>query len=82
VHKGSLLHEEHSPHPERHRFGNIHFALEVPRERVHAAVEHVKAKGVEVYGPTPLDWMNATSYYFYDPDGNLLEFWSPEPETD
>jgi len=23
--------------------------------------------------------MNARSYYFYDPDGNLLEFWSPDP---
>jgi hypothetical protein len=23
--------------------------------------------------------MRATSYYFYDPEGNLLEFWSPEP---
>jgi hypothetical protein len=25
------------------------------------------------------NWMNASSYHFYDPDGNLLEFWSPEP---
>ena len=80
VHKGSLLHEEHSPHPEGHRFGNVHFALEVPRDRFDAAVEHVKSKGVEVYGPTELEWMDATSYYFYDPDGNLLEFWSPAPE--
>ena len=23
-------------------------------------------------------WMQATSYYFYDPDGNLLEFWSQD----
>jgi catechol 2,3-dioxygenase-like lactoylglutathione lyase family enzyme len=30
-----------------------------------------------VYGPVELEWMNAESYYFYDPDGNLLEFWSP-----
>ena len=80
VHKGSLLFEEHSPHPEGHRFGNVHFALEVPRERLERAVEHVKSKDVEVYGPTHFDWMNATSYYFYDPDGNLLEFWSREPE--
>jgi catechol 2,3-dioxygenase-like lactoylglutathione lyase family enzyme len=79
VHKGSLLHEEHSPHPEGHRFGNVHFAFEVPRERVEEAVAHVRSKGVAVYGPTELDWMNATSYYFYDPDGNLVEFWSPEP---
>jgi catechol 2,3-dioxygenase-like lactoylglutathione lyase family enzyme len=36
-----------------------------------------RSAGVEVYGPEQLDWMNAESYYFYDPDGNLLEFWSP-----
>jgi catechol 2,3-dioxygenase-like lactoylglutathione lyase family enzyme len=78
VHTGRLLHEEHSPHPEGHRFGNVHFAFEVPSERFDDAVEHVRSKGVAVYGPTQLQWMNATSYYFYDLDGNLLEFWSPE----
>ena len=50
----------------------------MPRNRLETAVEHVEGKGVEVYGPTHFDWMNATSYYFYDPDGNLLEFWSRE----
>jgi catechol 2,3-dioxygenase-like lactoylglutathione lyase family enzyme len=79
VHKGSLLHEEHSPHPEGHRFGTVHFAFEVPRERFEEAVTNVRSKGVAVYGPTELEWMDATSYYFYDPDGNLLEFWSPRP---
>ncbi len=76
LHKGSLLFEEHSPHPAGKRFGNVHLALEVPRERFDAAVEHVRASGTAVYGPTRFDWMQATSYYFYDPDGNLLEFWS------
>jgi catechol 2,3-dioxygenase len=78
LHKGSLLFEEHSPHPAGKRFGNVHLALEVPRERFGAAVEHVRDSGT-VYGPTRFDWMQATSYYFYDPDGNLLEFWSPDP---
>jgi catechol-2,3-dioxygenase len=82
VRKGSLLFEEHSPHPEGQRFGNIHFALDVPRDRLDAAVAHVRSKGVEVYGPERFEWMNAIAYYFYDPDGNLLEFWSLEPETD
>jgi hypothetical protein len=26
--------------------------------------------------------MRALSYYFYDPDGNLLEFWSPDQGGD
>jgi catechol-2,3-dioxygenase len=76
LHKGSLLFEEHSPHPAGERFGNVHFAFEVPRGRFDAAVEHVRESGTAVYGPTRFDWMRATSYYFYDPDGNLLEFWS------
>jgi catechol 2,3-dioxygenase-like lactoylglutathione lyase family enzyme len=80
VHKGSLLHEEHSPHPEGHRFGNVHFAFEVRREQLDEALGRLRSKGVSVYGPTELEWMNATSYYFYDPDGNLLEFWSPQEE--
>jgi catechol 2,3-dioxygenase-like lactoylglutathione lyase family enzyme len=77
LHKGSLLFEEHSPFPEGHRFGTVHFAFDVAREDLDGAVERVRSAGVEVYGPVELDWMNAQSYYFYDPDGNLLEFWSP-----
>ncbi len=53
--------------------------LSVLRGRVDVGVKHVRSKGVEVYGPTHLDWMKATSYYFYDRDANLLEFWSSEP---
>jgi catechol 2,3-dioxygenase-like lactoylglutathione lyase family enzyme len=79
LHKGSLLFEEHSPLPEGERWGQVHFALEVPREELEAAVAHLQEKGVEVYGPTHFEWMKAKSYYFYDPDGNLLEFWSPDP---
>ena len=78
LHRGTLLFEEHSPHPAGERFGNIHLAFVVPRARFDAAVEHVRDSGTAVYGPTRFDWMRATSYYFYDPDGNLLEFWSPD----
>ena len=78
VHRGSLMFEEHSPYPEGERFGQVHFAFDVPRDELEAAVDRVRTAGVEVYGPAQLDWMNAVSYYFYDPDGNLLEFWSPE----
>ena len=79
LHRGSLLFEEHSPHPEGHRFGTVHFALEIARDRLDETVNRVKAAGVDVYGPTDFEWMKARSYYFYDPDGNLLEFWSPDP---
>ncbi len=78
VHRGSLLFEEHSPLPPGRRFGPIHFALHVPRTGLDAAVDRVRAAGVMVHGPKRLEWMKAESYYFYDPDANLVEFWSPD----
>jgi catechol 2,3-dioxygenase-like lactoylglutathione lyase family enzyme len=78
--KGPLLFEEHSPRPPGERWGRVHFAFEVPRADLEPAVAQVRAAGVAVYGPTQLTWMRALSYYFYDPDGNLLEWWSPDPE--
>jgi len=80
VHKGTLLFEEHSPLPAGQRWGQVHCAFDVPRKDLEAAVAHVRAAGVPVYGPTHFDWMQAISYYFYDPDGNLLEWWSPDPD--
>ena len=79
LHKGSLLFEEISPLPDGERWGRIHFAFEVPREKLDGAVAHVRDKGVEVYGPVYFERMKAKSYYLYDLDGNLLEFWSPDP---
>lgn len=78
LHRGTLLFEEKSPYPEGERWGPVHYAFKVPRSTLEAALAHVRVHGVEVYGPTRFDWMRAISYYFYDPDGNLLEFWSPE----
>lgn len=78
LHKGPLLFEEHSPLPEGQRWGRVHFALHIPTDRLETAAQHVRARGVEVYGPISFAWMQATSYYFYDLDGNLIEFWSPE----
>jgi catechol 2,3-dioxygenase-like lactoylglutathione lyase family enzyme len=78
LHRGKLLFEEHSPFPEGHRFGTVHFAFNVARGDLDAAVERVRAAGVAVYGPEEFDApFNALAYYFYDPDGNLLEFFSP-----
>lgn len=80
--KGPLLFEEHSPLPEGTRWGNLHYALEVPGAKLAEAVEHVRRKDVEVHGPVRFEWMGADSYYFYDLDGNLIEWWSrdsPQP---
>lgn len=78
LHKGSLLFEGQSPPPNGERWGQVHYAFNVPRAQLEEAVQHVGKQGVEIFGPVRFDWMNAVAYYFYDPDGNLLEFWSPD----
>jgi catechol 2,3-dioxygenase-like lactoylglutathione lyase family enzyme len=77
LHRGTLLFEEQSPHPEGERWGHVHFAFEVAHDDLDGAVNRVRNAGVDVYGPVDFPWMDACAYYFYDPDGNLLEFWSP-----
>jgi catechol-2,3-dioxygenase len=79
VHRGSLLFEEHSPHPAGARWGPIHFAFRIDRHDLESAADRARRAGIAVYGPTRFEWMRATSYYCYDPDGNLVEWWSPDP---
>ena len=83
LHKGTLLFEEKGSPPKGNgpRWGPIHFALEVPRNQLDTALAHVRSHQIDVYGPIDFDWMNAKSYYFYDLDGNLVEFWSPDPDA-
>ena len=59
--------------------GTTHFALQVSRRKLDEAVEHLRSNGVEVWGPIHFEWMRSISYNFFDPDGNLVEFWSPDP---
>jgi len=81
LHKGTLLFEGQSPHPDGERWGNVHYAFDVAPEDLERAVERVRSAGVEVFGPVHFDWMNADAYYFYDPDGNLLEFWARQADA-
>jgi hypothetical protein len=60
------------------RFGQIHFAFSVRRAQLEGAVAKVQSAGIAVYGPVRFEWMDAASYYFYDRDANLLEWWSPD----
>jgi catechol 2,3-dioxygenase-like lactoylglutathione lyase family enzyme len=82
LHRGTLLFEGQSPHTDGERWGQVHFAFEVSREELDEAVARVRDAGVDVFGPVELEWMKARAYYFYDPDGNLLEWWSPDPQAD
>lgn len=78
VHRGTLLFEEHSPLPPGERWGRVHFALNVATENRDAALQRLADAGVACWGPHRFEWMRATSWYFYDPDGNLVEYWVPD----
>lgn len=60
--------------------GRTHFALQVPRDHLDEAIEHLLSHAVTVAGPVEFSWMSATSYFFFDPDGHAVELWSPDPE--
>jgi len=62
-------------------YGHVHFAFRVERAKLQPALERLRAHGVETSEPAHFDKpMNAVAYYFRDPDGHLLEFWSPNQE--
>ncbi|MFU1796517.1 VOC family protein [Paenibacillus azoreducens] len=56
-----------------------HIAFAIPSNKSEEAKQWVKEKGVALYSKDGKDefffenW-NATAFYFYDPDGNLIEF--------
>lgn len=52
--------------------GSVHFAFEVPRTDYDAALQQVQTAGITILHQQI--WKdNLRSFYFHDPDGNLLE---------
>lgn len=52
--------------------GSIHFAFEVSREEYEAALGHIKSKSIPILHQHL--WKSGfRSFYFHDPDGNLVE---------
>lgn len=81
-HRGPLLFGEHPQLPVGECWGKVLCAFEVPRDSLDAAATHVRDNGVEASGSAYFYWMRATCHnYFYDPDGNILGFWSPDPDA-
>jgi catechol 2,3-dioxygenase-like lactoylglutathione lyase family enzyme len=77
--KGRLMHEEHSRRPEGQRFGPVHFALRAADRSPERFLQNARSHSVEVYGPEEFKGrMKGKSYYCYDPDDNLVEYWYPE----
>ena len=63
-----------NPVPDNH--GGVHHAFAVAHEEYAAALEHLRAHGVEITFEE--DWqggvLNGPRAYFQDPDGTVLEF--------
>jgi catechol 2,3-dioxygenase-like lactoylglutathione lyase family enzyme len=51
--------------------GPIHMCLRVPREDYQAWKDHLERSGVAIL--KEVRWQRGLSFYFEDPDGNLLE---------
>ncbi len=76
--KGDLLYEQFSPRPEGARFGPVHFAFQSLEPFPEPFLKNAESHGVKVYGPEEWDGrMKGKSYYCYDPDDNLVEYWYP-----
>src|SRR5687768_12466019 len=50
-----------------------HFAFTIDQADIERSAKMLRERGVEVEGPVVHQWMNSTSLYFEDPDGNQLE---------
>lgn len=78
--KGDLLYEQHSPRPKGQRFGPVHFALQAREPSPEEFLRRARSHGIQVLGPQEWDGrMTGRSYYCYDPDDNLFEYWFPAP---
>jgi catechol 2,3-dioxygenase-like lactoylglutathione lyase family enzyme len=51
--------------------GRQHFAFEVKQGEYAAAKEKIRSKGIEIIDE--IQWKNGKSFYFRDPEGNILE---------
>lgn len=51
-----------------------HFAFRVDETELDGLKDYLESQNIVMQGPVLLDWMNAISVYFSDPDGHDLEF--------
>ena len=57
--------------------GATHHALVVDREDFELAKEKMKEWGVKIHAVPSVDRPSGSGFYFFDPDGNLLQLYTP-----
>ena len=59
---------------EKENWQQQHFSFRVEKSEIEPLKKALESKGVSVHGPVNLEWMQAVSLYFADPNGHALEF--------
>jgi catechol-2,3-dioxygenase len=59
---------------DKESFPRQHFAFKVQESDLNGLRENLEKSNVVIEGSVSLDWMNAVSVYFADPDGHDIEF--------
>jgi glyoxylase I family protein len=57
--------------------GATHHAFIVDREDFELAVQKMKGWGVKIHNVPNVDRPTGSGFYFFDPDGNLLQLYTP-----
>lgn len=57
--------------------GATHHAFVVDREDFDAAIKKMKELGVKTHTTQTVDRPSGSGFYFFDPDGNLLQLYAP-----
>jgi catechol-2,3-dioxygenase len=57
--------------PAHYGGGHQHFAFEVRKTEYASTKEYIRLKGIEIIDE--VQWKNGESFYFKDPEGNVLE---------
>lgn len=51
-----------------------HFALSIALDDFESEKKRIEQLGIEIVHCRHLDWMHSWMFYFFDPEGNLIEF--------
>jgi len=51
-----------------------HFALSIALDDFESEMKRIEQLGIEIVESRTISWLHCRMFYFYDPEGNLIEF--------